>query len=195
MGRIVGSSFQEQQLMMQRSGLWVEVVGTGDTLIQAISADGGGMLHPTGVRISGAVTESSIKLVIGGVVAGDNKSTGAGFTTGIKTYGGATDLWGLTPTVAQINASNFGYAISLVGNGGTSKYLMVTNFGFTIPTGATINGVEVANDIENPAGAPRWDYIQIKVYYTEAPAVSETASTTIRDGSIHVRDGNLQIRN
>lgn len=115
-----------------------------------------------------AAIENSARLVIGGTVAGDNKSTGVTVTSADQTYGGAADLWGLTPTSAQINASDFGFAYSVTGNIGTSKYLMVTNFGFNIPVGATINGIEVfSNKLHNTATV-KIDYISIKVYYTEA---------------------------
>lgn len=57
------------------------------------------------------VTDFSLKLIIDGSVAGDDKKdtiTKWPTTEAAKSYGGVADLWGLTPTVDQVNASNFG---------------------------------------------------------------------------------------
>jgi len=58
----------------------------------------------------GGAEDNSIKLAKGGTIQGDDKSTGVDYplTDGIITYGGATDLWGLTWMLSDINASNFG---------------------------------------------------------------------------------------
>lgn len=155
---------------------WDADPDNANDLIGAISADGGGGLHPTGVRISASVTDSTAKLFIGGVPAGSNKAFGTGFTTGIRTYGSASDLWGLTPTTAQVNASDFGFGISLTGNGGTSKYLYVSNFGFTIPASTIIDGIEVKCDVQIPSGNPNFDYIQVKIYYTSVTNISNDST-------------------
>jgi hypothetical protein len=115
----------------------------------------------------------NIRLIIGGVISGDNKATG-NVLSGIEayvSYGGATILWGLTPTVDNINASNFGIVYS-VSNGGVSiisHYLNATNFGFAVPAGSTINGI-LAEFEEQRTGTGRIayiDHIRITVYYTE----------------------------
>lgn len=52
---------------------------------------------------------TQIQLVVGGSATGDQKGPQA--LTGTNTsydIGGSADLWGLTPTVAQVNASDFG---------------------------------------------------------------------------------------
>lgn len=147
---------------------WVDTSGTGKTLLQDISVIDGssGICHPSGVRLSGPVTDTSAKLFIGGAASGTSQSLGTLFSTGERVYGGSTNLWGLTPTVSDVNASNFGFGISLTGNGGTSKYLYVSNFGFSIPTGATINGIDVTCGVLSPAGTPQFDYIEVRIYYT-----------------------------
>jgi hypothetical protein len=68
-------------------------------------------------------TDNGVYLVIGGTRVGVNQATGAGFGSGgsTLTYGGPTSLWGLTPTAAQINASNFGVAWSGVGGHSVSS--------------------------------------------------------------------------
>ena len=93
---------------------------------------------------SGSV-ENTISLVKGGTISGNNKSTGAVIPTTLTTvnYGGTSDLWGLTFSVSDVNASNFG-VVFLVENpvaGTVSNYLNAQNFGFSVPTGSTINGI------------------------------------------------------
>lgn len=61
------------------------------------------------------VRDITVSLVIGGSVTGDNKadtSTNWPTTDGDKTYGGSSDVWGASPTVSQVNASNFGFVLS-----------------------------------------------------------------------------------
>lgn len=61
------------------------------------------------------VVDNVVRLVKGGVVSGNNKAdTSTYYPTvdGLAQYGGATDLWGLTFTPADINSSNFGVVLS-----------------------------------------------------------------------------------
>lgn len=60
------------------------------------------------------VIDYSVKLCKAGIVGGNNKAK-AGFwpsSNGIYQYGGASDLWGLSLTAADIMNSGFGIAIS-----------------------------------------------------------------------------------
>lgn len=98
--------------------------------------------------------ETTIKLVQGGSVVGNNKSTTATVpsinvyppTSGtFVTYGGLTDLWGLSGlTGTDINASNFGVVANFTHNSTlVSNYIKATNFGFSIPTASQVRGVKV----------------------------------------------------
>lgn len=124
------------------------------------------------VNLSGIdpAQDNSIKIVKGGTIQGTDQSTGA-FYTGISTYksfGSSSNLWGLSWTSADINDSTFGVVISAK-DSGTSHYLKATNFGFSIPTGATINGilVEVQRLYSGGSGqVANIDHIRITVYYT-----------------------------
>jgi hypothetical protein len=85
-----------------------------------------GFAVPSGSTISGIMVEversdanfetidNSVKIVKGGVISGDEKAISAGYPTTdtYQQYGNAGDLWGLTWTDADINASDFGVAIS-----------------------------------------------------------------------------------
>ena len=93
---------------------------------------------------SGSV-ETTIKLIKGGTISGNNKSTGATIPTTLTTvnYGGTSDLWGLTFSVSDVNASNFGVVFQIENPlaATISNYLNAQNFGFSVPTGSTINGI------------------------------------------------------
>ena len=86
-----------------------------------------GFSIPTGSTIRGIVVEvekssalastsedNSVKIVQDGTIGGtEQKIAGAwGTSDAYSTYGSATDLWGLTWTAEQINASNFGVVIA-----------------------------------------------------------------------------------
>lgn len=92
----------------------------------------------------GNIKDSTVRLIIGGSLSGDNKAnTGISWPTTdtYTSYGGASDLWGLTPTVSDVNGSDFGIAIS--GQ-------------ITISGPASITGSV--------------DHVRITVHYTEAAA-------------------------
>jgi len=96
-------------------------------------------------------------------------------------YGSSSDLWGETWSASDINNSNFGVAFSASGTIGISHYLKATNFGFSIPTGATINGILVEVEKFNTSGNRRVDHIRITVYYTlVAPTVTTEAVSLIK---------------
>lgn len=73
-----------------------------------------------------------VKLVKGGTVQGNNKASVDPWNPvafAITDYGGTTDLWGLTWTPANINASNFGAVISA---GNTSTLYAVDHMKITV---------------------------------------------------------------
>jgi hypothetical protein len=122
------------------------------------------------------VKDKLVQLVVGGSLVGNNKadeSTAWGTSDAVANYGSATDLWGLTPSRAQVVASDFGVEIRATKNTSitarqaridhititlhyttseTSDYLDVQNFGFDIPLGATINGMVVSIERKSTSG-------------------------------------------
>ncbi len=68
----------------------------------------------TGLLLTAAVRDNEIRLIKGGVITGSNKSQAGdwGSSDAYRTTGGASDLWGTTLTPADVNASDFGVAIS-----------------------------------------------------------------------------------
>jgi hypothetical protein len=124
-----------------------------------------------------------VYLIIEGSIVGNNKGTGS--LTGTNTYysfGGATDKWGLSLTPSQINASNFGTSSVYLGTGGVtnyySNYLNATNFGFNIPTNATIDGVLVEIKGYTDGSYCYIDHVRITIYYTEASVSSSVTHTS-----------------
>jgi hypothetical protein len=61
------------------------------------------------------LNDADLYLLKGGTISGDDKATTTDWpsTFGTATYGGSSDLWGTTWTPADINASNFGVALSV----------------------------------------------------------------------------------
>jgi hypothetical protein len=105
------------------------------------------------------IFDNSIRLYKAGVLAGTGKSNGANWptTTGTRTFGGSTDLWGTTWTLTDINNSGFGIG----------------------------NSVELEND-GNKTGARGQVYsVAITVFYTTSSGAA-SATTRIYDISQQV---------
>jgi len=109
--------------------------------------------------------DESVKILRAGVVTGDEKKSGADWplSDAYTTYGGSTDKWGKTWTVAQINATNFGVNIAATLTAGE------------FPVSAFV------------------DHIKITVYYTPPPPTLNTKiniSDSFKEvTNIYIRDG------
>lgn len=91
-----------------------------------LNCQGFGFAIPAGATINGitmdveckqsgnTVTDYHTILLKAGSPAGDDKKSGTAWPAadGVRTYGGAADLWGTTWTPAEVNAANFGCAIA-----------------------------------------------------------------------------------
>lgn len=98
------AALAELQQSSSIDGIEVEVSGTGND------------------SASRELYEETIQLIIGGTKTGTNKANvsiqWADTTVEVHTYGGASDLWGLTPTKEQLMASDFGVAVRFLSDGG-----------------------------------------------------------------------------
>lgn len=121
----------------------------------------------TAVGTGTMTQENSIKLVKADAVVGTDASTNATLSASdeTKTYGGSSALWGTTWTPAEVNAADFGVAFSGKGTS-TSHYLKATDFGFTIPTDATISGIEVEIELKGSTTTVFVDHFTMTVYYS-----------------------------
>lgn len=102
------------------------------------------------------IVDLSVMLVKGGTESGNDKAdTGTNWPSSdtYASYGGAADLWGLTLTDSDINASNFGVSISAQ--------------------------LELSTPPTPPFSATgSIDHIRITVHYTEATGVKRTITIT-----------------
>jgi len=125
----------------------------------------------------GGADFDAVKIVKADASIGATNRAAGSLTTSQATYsfGGAEDLWGETWTAANINNSNFGVVVAFQGTGHIvvdylTWYLKATNFGFSIPDGATIDGIKA--DISAKLSgfgiiSANVYWIKITVYYTE----------------------------
>lgn len=138
--------------------------GVSPTYTNYLTATNFGFSIPSGATIDGIVVEierkaiggvpfhikdSILSLIKGGTISGDNKASGTDWDTTetYYSYGSSSDLWGLTLTDTDVNASTFGVALS-VGAGATGK----------------------------GSAAVVVDHIRITVYYTAAGAAGQATS-------------------
>lgn len=144
------------------------------------------------VHNAGSLYDHRVRIVKGGVIGATDKASVTAWpgTLAYTTYGGEADLWGETWTVADINSTTFGVAISGYASGytnqnSTSYYVKATNFGFSIPGGATINGIVAEVKKQNGGGVANIDHVRLTVYYTPntTPTVSTLGPSTLTDGS------------
>ena len=124
-----------------------------------------------------------------GDVVGNNKATDTNLDTSdtYRIYGGSDDLWGGTWSDTDVNDSDFGvvFQVSIEYLSDTyTEYLKATDFDLSIPSGATIDGIEVRVEqkyvytepnLPPPPAPPTEgsyniyiDHIQIRVSYTES---------------------------
>lgn len=131
------------------------------------------------------VVDDLVQLVVGGSLTGDDKADGVTAwptSEAVANYGGSTDLWGLTPTRAQVVASDFGVEIRATKGSSvtdiqaridhvtitihydtneTSDYIDLQNFGFAVPTGATIDGIIVSIERKSSTGTVKDASVQL----------------------------------
>lgn len=90
--------------------------------------------------------DSSVRLVKGGVISGDNKASASIWPTAdsMATYGTSTDLWGLGLTPADVNLSAFGIVIAAVAD--LASTLQIDYLTMTIDyTGSNKSGNRVSS--------------------------------------------------
>lgn len=116
-----------------------------------------GFSIPAGATINGVVAavegkvtdvdgvDQSIKLVKGGTIQGNEKARSSpsyywAFSDTVMSFGASNDVWGLTLTDTDINASNFGFVVSLAVDGGGVGTASVDQMTLTIHYTAAAGG-------------------------------------------------------
>jgi len=135
-------------------------------------------VYVTGANGFSPLYDKLVSLILAdGSFGSENKKTGIEWVSTTDTYfsyGGSSDAWGETLTGVDINDSDFGVVLQVdQGGGAYSDYLQASNFGFSVPATATIDGILV--EIERHYTGlrpkiPNVDHIRITVSYTEAAA-------------------------
>lgn len=132
-------------------------IGTGAGTSYTLRATKFGFSIPAGSTIDGIFVEIkkwgyrtprdvTVKLIIAGSSAGDNKAvTGSDWPSSLAyvSYGSVSDKWGLTPTVDQVNATDFGVGIQASNGSGLNGFLRVDAFRITITYTAGGGGVVI----------------------------------------------------
>lgn len=132
----------------------------------------------TSYAVGGGGGTHQVRLYSGGAEIGNTKYTsydGGSPTEFDDTHGSSSDVWGATLTPTIVSDSGFGCTIEYVSEGP----LILTNFGFSIPASATIDGVEVRTIFLEPN---KIDFVSINVYYTEAS--SESAGIYVKESRV-----------
>jgi hypothetical protein len=124
-----------------------------------------GFAIPSGAQINGieviinrfqnsttgtSISDNVVQLIKGGSVVGTNNASSTEWPTSSSstaTYGGTSELWGTTWTAAEINASNFGVALSAISGTtsdrtGSVDYISVR---VTYTAGIIITGTPLSN--------------------------------------------------
>lgn len=141
------------------------------------ASEDGSYASITGSYDSGAdIHDNAIKIVKSdGSIGTTNKSIGKWSSGGVFAYvsaGGTNDVWGETWTATDINSSNFGVVLQTAGSvGNLSHYIKATNFGFSIQSGSSIDGIKADfKRYQIPGNSNfsngRLDHIRITVYYS-----------------------------
>jgi hypothetical protein len=109
-------SFASAILLLGQVTHYLKVTNFGFTIPSDATIDGVFAEIQRNATVSIAMTDNSVKLVKGGSISGSEKARSTQWPTAsaYQTYGGATDLWGLTLTPADVNLSTFGIVISAV---------------------------------------------------------------------------------
>lgn len=125
---------------------------------------GYGFTIPAGATISGITVnlermsehdtrtrDSAVYLVKAGTVVGSNRATTNPWATteAVDAHGGGSDLWGVTWTPAEINASNFGVAVSATKPGATGS-----DYDVSVDLVQVVVTYTLPLDCSPPAGAP-----------------------------------------
>ena len=97
----------------------IDATNFGFVLPYGASVDGVEMRYRRYSNSSGDVEENVIQLIVGGSATGQNKATTTYWASSAElvTHGGSSDTWTLSPTEAQVEASNFGIRIQPLDDG------------------------------------------------------------------------------
>lgn len=126
-----------------------------------------------------ALTDYTVGARKNGTNVGSNLANSVTITTTETTqvYGGTTNKWGTTWTVADMATLGFRWSGRSTSSGASTTELIFTNPSFSpsIPAGATIDGIEMRVKLKSAGagtGAATFsiNHVSVTVYYTSAQA-------------------------
>jgi hypothetical protein len=171
-----------------------------------------GFSIPSGATIDGVTVEveqqagnanrhrwNSVRLLIGGSESGSDLSDASAIPTakGFKTFGSASNLWGLTPSSTDINGTDFGVSLKIDRNAAqattTSIFRVRITVDYTLNTALEQSGYRwfENQDIQQQTFAQTWGGTGTDIAYALALDASgniyvagDTGSTGLTAGSI-----------
>jgi hypothetical protein len=130
----------------------------------------------------GGINDEKVQLVIGGTPSGDDKASVSPWpsTLTVASYGGQSDLWGLSLSAADVNASNFGLIVqgdelNATGQTASIDYARITVYytgGFSVITTSNVTVAPAVLSVTSSAPAPA----VLLDYTTSVTALALTAS-------------------
>src|SRR5262249_53338691 len=125
-----------------------------------LKCTGFGFSIPTGSTITGiqvewqrngsSIVDNAVRIVKGDAIGSTDRSNSSAVTwpasDGFTSYGGGADLWGASWTAADINAANFGAALSGLNPSSGNKTASVNSLRITVSYEACGNGVTDAGE-------------------------------------------------
>jgi hypothetical protein len=120
---------------------WLEATNFGFSLPANTTSVDGILVEwrKTFANVGGTILDNAIRIIKGGTVGSTDKSSGATWPTTLTYigYGGSADLWGTTWAYTDMNASNFGAALSAKENSNNADtaqvdYCRITVY-YTVP--------------------------------------------------------------
>jgi hypothetical protein len=100
------------------------------------------------------IVDNAVRIVKSGTIGSTDRSSGTNWpqTFGYTSYGGSSDLWGETWTPSDINSSDFGFAISAIGEGPNTT-AQVDNVRITVYYSGPSEVISYANNSTPTSGA------------------------------------------
>jgi hypothetical protein len=134
-----GTAWSTPGNVVSSNNVRATVTLAGNAQTQNLDATGFGFSIPAGSTIDGirveiernasgsSIDDEDVYILKSGAATGTDHASSTDWPTsdGTRTYGGSTDLWGTTWTVAQINASNFGVRLKADSDTSSSRTLGV----------------------------------------------------------------------
>ena len=126
---------------------YLEATGFGLAIPAGATIQGIAVTIARAATVSNDIFDAQVRLLQAGVVAGSDHRNGVAWPgNGLYSpvnaaYGGPTDLWGVTWTPAQINATGFGVAVSVASFGaGSVAYVPALSLtvAYALPSGFTV---------------------------------------------------------